>query len=92
MGSTSSAMTTKEAFLASIRATQWFNPYLAKRGFLESLVVDFSPSAVLDSASLRRRAFFSCLDSGLYLFKSWKSWVAVFLSKVLPNWAIAGGT
>ncbi len=92
IGSTSSAMTTRLAFLASTRATQWFRPYLAKRGFLESLVVDLSPSAVLLSASLRRRAFFSWVDSGLYLLSSWKSWVAVFLSRVWPNWAMAGGT
>jgi hypothetical protein len=55
-------MTTKLAFFASMSATQWLRPYFAKSGFLESLVVDLSPSAVLASASLRRRAFFSCLD------------------------------
>ena len=36
MGSTSSAMTTSAAFLASMRATMWLRPYLPKRGFLES--------------------------------------------------------
>jgi hypothetical protein len=55
-------MTTKLAFFASMSATQWLRPYFAKSGFFESLVVDLSPSAVLASASLRRRAFFSCLD------------------------------
>ena len=51
-----------------------------------------SPSFSRFSASDVSRAFFSCLDSGLYLFKSWKSWVAVFLSRVCENWAMAGGT
>ena len=29
-------MTTRDAFLASIRATVWLRPYLTNRGFLES--------------------------------------------------------
>lgn len=70
----------------------WLRPYLAKTGFFESLVVALSPSFSRFSASDRRRAFFSWVDSGLYLLRSWKSWVAVFLSRVCENWAIAGGT
>jgi hypothetical protein len=61
MGSTSSAMTTRLAFLASTRATTWLRPYLTKRGFLSSFL-SAALSATLFSASLRSRAFFSCLD------------------------------
>lgn len=38
MGSTSLAITTKFAFFASMRAIQWFKPYLTNIGFLESCV------------------------------------------------------
>lgn len=86
-------MTTSLAFLASMSAVTWLRPYLAKTGFFSALVeVDLSPADARFSASEVRRAFFSCFDSGLYLLRSWKSWVAVFLSRVWVNWAIAGGT
>ena len=75
-----------------MRATQWFRPILTKRGFFPSFSGFLPPLAAIASASLSRRAFFSCLVSGLYLLRRRKSWVAVFLSKVLENWAIAGGT
>ena len=92
IGSTSSAITTILAFLASIKATTWFKPYLAKTGFLVSCVVALSPDFSRASASDNSRAFFSCFDSGLYLFSSWNNWVAVFLSSVWENCAMAGGT
>ena len=37
-------MTTREAFLASIRATIWLRPYLTKRGFLVSCYKSDKPS------------------------------------------------
>lgn len=60
-----------------------------KKGFLDSS--DFLPSAI-STARASRRTFFSCLVSPLYLLRRRKSWVAVFLSSVCANWAIAGGT
>src|SRR5882762_82767 len=44
MGSTSCAMMTSDAFLASMRATQWFRPYLTKCGFFESCTITMSLS------------------------------------------------
>lgn len=57
-----------------------------RRTFCASL-----PSAA-SLAAASRRAFFSWLVSGRYLLRSLKSWVAVFLSRVWENWAMAGGT
>ena len=64
MGSTSCAITTREAFLASMRATMWLRPYLTKRGFL-SLAASFCSAVAL--AIVSRRSFFSALLSGRYL-------------------------
>jgi len=52
----------------------------------------FSFCSAVAAATASRRAFFSALVSGRYLFRSLNSWVAVFLSRVWENWAIAGGT
>ena len=48
--------------------------------------VSFSSAA--DAVAAVKRTFFSCFDSGWYLFNC----VAVFLSSVCENWAMAGGT
>jgi len=89
IGSTSSAITTSWAFLASTKAVMWLIPYLTTTGFLPWSTL--LPSAA-ELATAARRSFFSFLVSGLYLLRSLKTWVAVFLSKTLLNWLIAGGT
>jgi len=55
-----------------------------------SFAAPLPPAAA--SAVVCNRAFFSCLVSGRYLLRSLKSCVAVFLSSVWLNCAIAGGT
>ncbi len=75
MGSTSWAMTTRDAFLASTRAVMWLMPYFTFTGLgpLSALSV-----AALASAALLRRAFFSAELSGRYLVSRRNSSVAVF--------------
>lgn len=90
MGSTSLGMSTKPAFLFSMRPTTWLSPYLTANGFLLASSF-FLPSATAD-ASLSSRSFFSALVSGLYLFSSLKVCAAVLRSSTLANCAIAGGT
>jgi hypothetical protein len=60
----------------------WLIPYLTTTGFLPWST--FFPSAAVP-AILVRRSFFSFLVSGLYLLRSLKTWVAVFLSNTLLN-------
>ena len=58
----------------------------------ERTLASFSFSLAADTAAAVKRAFFSCFDSGRYLFNSLNNCVAVFLSSVCKNWAMAGGT
>ena len=55
-------------------------------------LASFSFSSAADAAAAVKRAFFSCFDSGRYLFNSLNNYVAVFLSRVCENWVMAGGT
>ena len=58
----------------------------------ERTLASFSLSSAADAAAAVNLAFFSCFDSGRYLFNSLNNCVAVFLSRVCENWAMAGGT
>jgi hypothetical protein len=58
----------------------------------EQTLASFSFSSAADAAAAVKRAFLSCFDSGRYLFNSLNNCVAVFLSSVCENWAMAGGT
>lgn len=70
------------------KSARTLSPDLTKKGFFDSS--DFLPPA-RSAALASRRTFFSCLVSPLYLLRRRKSWVAVFLSRTLENWAMAGG-
>lgn len=82
-------MMTRFAFLASTSEMTWFRPDLMKYGFFDSSS-SFLPAA-RSAARWSRRAFFSCFVSPLYFCARRKNAVAVFLSRTLANWAIAGG-
>ena len=44
------------------------------------------------SVAAVKRVLFSCFDAGRYLFNSLNNCIAVFLSSVCENWAMAAGT
>merc|ERR1712194_616403 len=77
-------MITSLALFSSTRVVTWLRPNLRFMGLV--------PLAFLFSAALRRRAFFSCLVSGLYLLRSLMSLAAWLASTVWVNWLMVGGT
>mmetsp|Transcript_40007 Transcript_40007/g.52375 ORF Transcript_40007/g.52375 Transcript_40007/m.52375 type:complete len:207 (-) Transcript_40007:232-852(-) len=87
-GSTSEAMTTRPAFLFSMRYVTWFKPNLMWRGRLESS----EAPAALPSAESFRRSFFSAEVSGRYLSRSLNTGTASERSSGLRSWLMAGGT
>mmetsp|Transcript_47236 Transcript_47236/g.156571 ORF Transcript_47236/g.156571 Transcript_47236/m.156571 type:complete len:244 (-) Transcript_47236:50-781(-) len=88
IGSTSAAITTSCAFFCSQSLVMWWMPHLMKSGFFDSSASPFSTF----SADACSRSFFSALDSGRYLCSSLKRLVWTFLSSLLVNWLIDGGT
>mmetsp|Transcript_76027 Transcript_76027/g.123479 ORF Transcript_76027/g.123479 Transcript_76027/m.123479 type:complete len:220 (-) Transcript_76027:395-1054(-) len=78
-------MITMVAFFDSTRRAIWLMPHLT----LWSL--DLAAAAPFSAVALRRSSFCS-FDSGRYLLSILKMSVALFLSTVLVNCAIAGGT
>mmetsp|Transcript_49245 Transcript_49245/g.139046 ORF Transcript_49245/g.139046 Transcript_49245/m.139046 type:complete len:264 (-) Transcript_49245:13-804(-) len=88
MGSTSWAITTSLASLSSTRVVTWFKPNLTTCGFL---VFTSWPSFFCCAVSISR-FFFASLVSGTYLLSSLSTCAAWFLSMVLLNWLMEGGT
>ena len=89
IGFTSFAMQTIFALPSSMRCVTCFSPNLSTAGALSGSAEPFLAAA---SAMSLMRAFLSAADSGRYLLSSLKSSVAWFLSSVLVNWLIDGGT
>merc|ERR1719240_554423 len=88
IGSTSCAMQTSCAFLSSQSLVMWLMPYLTYSGFF---ALSSSPPA-LAPAIAAIRSFFAAASSGRYLWRSLKRLTDRFLSSVLVNWLIDGGT
>jgi hypothetical protein len=57
-------MTTREAFLASMRATVWFSPNLTKRGFLESFIYGSEEGAHINGSTHFGRSVLVLSGSG----------------------------
>mmetsp|Transcript_16059 Transcript_16059/g.41632 ORF Transcript_16059/g.41632 Transcript_16059/m.41632 type:complete len:232 (-) Transcript_16059:44-739(-) len=89
MGSTSWAITTSCAFFSSISHVMWLIPYLTVMGLGPLLTSCLAATALASSA---RRLRFWRRVSGVYLSRRRNSSVAVPLSAVLANCAMAGGT
>ena len=87
-GSTSCAMHTSCALPCSTRYVMWLIPNFTTTGFLAST----SLPAASASACAVRRSFFCASSSGRYFMSILNRFVARFLSSVLLNWLIAGGT
>ena len=80
----------KEGFLGVLFITM-SEVKVANKTAKEGTLASFSFSSATEAAAVKR-AFFSCFDSGRYSFNSLNNCVAVFLSRVCENWAMAGGT
>ena len=66
----------------------WLIPYLTTTGFFLSTL----PPLLAASASFRSLSFLAALSSGLYFMASLNTDSATFLSTVLVNWLMLGGT